>query len=1423
MVVGAVAGAYLGNPFIGFAIGSMIGQALFPADLPGVQGPRITDDKITTSTVGAPIPLIFGTTVTAGNIIWTGPLVEIATTEEVGGKGGPTQEVTNYTYTRSYAIGLCEGEVSQIIRAWRNEKLVYDARPQQDGETDAAYDERVAASQGFAEGFTFYTGSEAQVADPTMEAVEGVGNVPAYRGLAYIVFTDEEVTDTNGRPANWRFEVSAVTNDESVTITDLQPAAFYPWSTSPDDPRACENDHEYLYVPVYGSPAGTWGTLEDALSEASIDHDRTIIEQLIGWDTDIFATSQWDISPYNAITIGEHIAPFLHYSSEPIDVVDLFLGVLDSADFSAGLSTALASEGIEIGDYFWWSGHITADLNQSGIHVILTDGEEPTYPGFWVKPYNGFGDFDGCDIWRLEDVRISVRRKVRQPDNPCELRCEDAYPALPDNPDYCVIGSTLERDLGYSVAVGSYKALANYGTSGVNVNSYPLGPVIVSGSADDTQAFWDAAYAAAVSDGAVIPGGLTFGAGYPVVPTTTYTRAYDKEAFDPVPPTVGSIVQALCERTGLAADRIDVSDLTEEVPGFRIAVITTARQAIQPLQAYTFFDVVESECLIRFPARGGAIVASLGEDDLGAYNPGGDEKPVLITMERQQDVEMPRLLRVHYEAEAKNYEPGMQQVERLTTDAENKEDVELAIAMTDDKAATIADVLMQDRWWGRESYKGSMSPRWLALEPGDCIEIPVEGQTERARIVAVDMPMPSGPLTVEMVRDDDGSYVSHVVGAASLPSTDSVALEGPTEMVLIDGPALDSSANDAGIYVAVRGVFSGWRGAALYRSLDGGANYERELVINSAATMGLTTDALADGPTLVWDDASTLTVDMDTGELETRTDDAVLSGANAAFVGAADRWEVLQYVNATFVGTFSGKRRYTLSRFLRGRRGTEWATGLHEVGDRFVFIGAGLARLPLELSAVNQERLVKAVTLGTQVQATSAVEFTPEGVALKPYSVVNVSVDNTNGNVRSGLSFSGFTAQVVFMQGFRQKWFSYITESGNPYNEFYDSEDGKDWNLRNRKTSGYPPDTTYEKWTYANGFHVFIGKSTSTTEDDETAPWDVDFWTEGFASTFIYETGITARPVGVFTLDDTIHLLDAEGNFYTTTDGTSWTQIPYVSGLTGMSSRGYVIDAQSRVHIKKFGAYYYMMVGVQRAGDGEATGTNKLVRSTDLATWSDVTLPVGGTLKLYGFDASSEALFINGCNNVIFFTCRSTDGSTFSLVDSGPATEAALDTCSVACAGTTIYTSFKLNTVNESHISTDSGVTWEYLGTSTSTYSNGAMAVLESGSQWREDSASGVAAYIDSDGDGSVGLTWQRRSRYNQELPSGTDVPLNEETEKYEVVYGEESSYVTTPAFSLTAQMQASAGINLQTTDAEIEIYQISASVGRGYVTEVTI
>lgn len=116
-----------------------------------------------------------------------------------GGKGGSKKKTQKVEHVfRSYAMGVCEGPITRFVRIWRNNKLVYDARGNAWGNDN---------NPVFLKTFRLYTGEWAQMPDATLEKIWGVGNVPAYRGTAYMVSIDEDLTETAGMVPQWLFEV----------------------------------------------------------------------------------------------------------------------------------------------------------------------------------------------------------------------------------------------------------------------------------------------------------------------------------------------------------------------------------------------------------------------------------------------------------------------------------------------------------------------------------------------------------------------------------------------------------------------------------------------------------------------------------------------------------------------------------------------------------------------------------------------------------------------------------------------------------------------------------------------------------------------------------------------------------------------------------------------------------------------------------------------------------------------------------------------------------------------------------------------------------------------------------------------------------------------------------------------------------------
>ncbi|MFD1702195.1 glycoside hydrolase/phage tail family protein [Methylopila henanensis] len=194
-----LSGAALGGAIGGLA-GSMIDQTLLAPTVRRT-GPRLDDLRVTASTEGAPVLRVHGRMRVGGQIIWASRFRETSSTESSGGKGGggPKTEVRTYSYFASFAVGLCEGPIDGIGRVWA------DGRPLDPGD----YEMRL------------HRGTDEQLADPKIVAVEGADFAPAYRGLAYLVFEELPLEGFGNRVPQITVEVIRRPPSDRPALEDL--------------------------------------------------------------------------------------------------------------------------------------------------------------------------------------------------------------------------------------------------------------------------------------------------------------------------------------------------------------------------------------------------------------------------------------------------------------------------------------------------------------------------------------------------------------------------------------------------------------------------------------------------------------------------------------------------------------------------------------------------------------------------------------------------------------------------------------------------------------------------------------------------------------------------------------------------------------------------------------------------------------------------------------------------------------------------------------------------------------------------------------------------------------------------------------------------------------------------------------------------
>ncbi|RYG91932.1 host specificity protein [Loktanella sp. IMCC34160] len=202
---GSLGGSVLGlsTAVIGRAVGATLGRVidnrLMGAGSEPVETGRIDRFRLMGASDGAPVAQVYGRMRVGGQVIWATRFLEDRTTSG-GGKGSPRPTTISYSYTISLAVALCEGEITHVGRIWA------------DGQEISPDDLNMRV----------YTGAEDQLPDPKMEAVEGAGNVPAYRGIAYVVFEDLDLSRFGNRVPQFSFEVSRPSQpDAAPEVTDI--------------------------------------------------------------------------------------------------------------------------------------------------------------------------------------------------------------------------------------------------------------------------------------------------------------------------------------------------------------------------------------------------------------------------------------------------------------------------------------------------------------------------------------------------------------------------------------------------------------------------------------------------------------------------------------------------------------------------------------------------------------------------------------------------------------------------------------------------------------------------------------------------------------------------------------------------------------------------------------------------------------------------------------------------------------------------------------------------------------------------------------------------------------------------------------------------------------------------------------------------
>lgn len=400
----------------------------------------------------------------------------------------------------------------------------------------------------------------------------------------------------------------------------------------------------------------------------------------------------------------------------------------------------------------------------------------------------------------------------------------------------------------------------------------------------------------------------------------------------------------ICRSAGVG--NVDTSALYGLVRGYGVSDVGDARASLQPLMVRYGFDAIERDGVLTFRMRDGLRETVLDPAEFAVST----ELDGTTVQVREADASLSGRVRLRFIQADASFDVISEEAVLPDEETHAVAATEFTMVLTRAEGRQVAERWLNEARIARESVQFALPPSRMPVRAGDVISLPAD-QGEGASLYRIDRVDQAAYQQIEAVRIDPEVY------AGSPLSDELVGLRPfvapmPVYPLFMDLPLITGDEVPHAPYIAA--TANPWPGSvALYSSLTD-QNYALNTIVPIRATVGSTRSEMRRARSGLIDRGEALEVQLISGQLETVSEEALLSGANLAAIGdgSSGNWELFQFTKAELIAP----RTYLLSERLRGQAGSDGLMpDVWPEGSQFVLMNS----VPLQIDLARNLRGVE--------------------------------------------------------------------------------------------------------------------------------------------------------------------------------------------------------------------------------------------------------------------------------------------------------------------------------------------------------------------------------------------------------------------------------------------------------------------------------